>query len=565
MGTNTITKSCIIFQGAPYQDKIVKGTREWNLHEQPEEIDSKDENTPDDWVPRHPEIIRLTGRHPLNCEAPISRLMAAGFITPVSLHIVRNHGPVPKLDWKTHKITIKGLVNKQIELTMDDILKFPSITIPVTVTCAGNRRKEENMIKKTIGFNWGTGATSCTYWTGARLSDVLRYAETKSPSEGAHYVCFRGPLGELPKGDDGSYGTSMTLSYALDPANDVLIAYKQNGRWLQPDHGYPVRMLIPGFIGGRMVKWLTEITVTEKESDNHYHYHDNRVLPPHVDETIAKEEGWWFKKDYIINELNINSAISNPSHGEIIYLDQNKPYKLRGYAYSGGGRKIIRVEISLNNGKVWRQAIIHRFEKPNPFGKYWCWIFWELNVNIIEFTRCDEILLRAWDSSQNTQPAELTWNVMGMMNNSYFRVKIHPYTDEKGNIGLRFQHPSPIEETSDGFMGWRDEENLNLKEMENKASFVNANGKSVKINNGKENVNVKTYEWEEIEKHDSEKSCWFVHDGKVYDATSFLIDHPGGGDSILLVGGQDATVEFDSVHSEDAKRQLKDYYIGDVA
>jgi DMSO/TMAO reductase YedYZ molybdopterin-dependent catalytic subunit len=81
------------------------------------------------------------------------------------------------------------------------------------------------------------------------------------------------------------------MHYALDDSNDVLVAYKQNHRWLTPDHGFPVRMIIPGFIGGRMVKWLQEISVTEGESDNFYHFHDNRVMPPHVDEELAKKEG----------------------------------------------------------------------------------------------------------------------------------------------------------------------------------------------------------------------------------------------------------------------------------
>ena len=77
----------------------------------------------------------------------------------------------------------------------------------------------------------------------------------------------------------------------MDPTSDVIIAYKQNGRWLTPDHGFPVRIIIPGFIGGRMIKWLEEITVTAGESDNFYHFHDNRVMPSHVDEELAKAEG----------------------------------------------------------------------------------------------------------------------------------------------------------------------------------------------------------------------------------------------------------------------------------
>lgn len=110
-------------------------------------------------------------------------------------------------------------------------------------------------------------------------------------SDQAQYVCFRGVKDELPQGSDGSYGTSLTLAKALDPANDILVAYRQNGRLLTPDHGYPVRMIIPGHIGGRMVKYVEEITVTPKESDNFYHYFDNRVLPSHVDAELAKKEG----------------------------------------------------------------------------------------------------------------------------------------------------------------------------------------------------------------------------------------------------------------------------------
>ena len=90
---------------------------------------------------------------------------------------------------------------------------------------------------------------------------------------------------------DGTYGTSLKYGTAMDPGCDVLVTYMQNGRLLQPDHGYPVRLIIPGHIGGRMVKWLDEITVTGVESDNFYHYHDNRVLPSQVDQERAKLEG----------------------------------------------------------------------------------------------------------------------------------------------------------------------------------------------------------------------------------------------------------------------------------
>ena len=112
------------------------------------------------------------------------------------------------------------------------------------------------MLKKSIGFNWGPCAVSTSYWTGVRLRDLLLKAGVKTPEDGANYVCMKGPKGELPKGSDGSYGTSVTYRKAMDLAGDVIAAYKQNDRWLTPDHGFPVRIIIPGFIGGRMIKWL---------------------------------------------------------------------------------------------------------------------------------------------------------------------------------------------------------------------------------------------------------------------------------------------------------------------
>ena len=99
------------------------------------------------------------------------------------------------------------------------------------------------------------------------------------------------PCISKPQGADGTYGTSLAFGTAMDPACDVMLAYKQNGRFLQPDHGFPLRMIIPGHIGGRMVKWLEEISVAGEESQNFYHFHDNRVLPPGVDQEKAKAEG----------------------------------------------------------------------------------------------------------------------------------------------------------------------------------------------------------------------------------------------------------------------------------
>lgn len=258
---------------------------------EPSIYDPRDDATSDSWVERNPSLIRLTGKHPFNCEPPLARLMHHGFITPAPLHYVRNHGPVPKADWDNWTVEISGLVRRPLRLTMDQLVRnFRPVEIPVSLVCAGNRRKEQNMVRQTIGFNWGAAGISTSVWRGARLCDVLRRCGIMGKKDGAHNVCFVGAE-ELPGGGGSKYGTSIKRELAMDPSRDIMLAYMQNGELLLPDHGYPVRMIIPGFIGGRMVKWLKRIVVTPNDSTSYYHYRDNRVLPSHVDAELANEEG----------------------------------------------------------------------------------------------------------------------------------------------------------------------------------------------------------------------------------------------------------------------------------
>jgi len=155
---------------------------------------------------------------------------------------------------------------------------------------------------------------------------------------------------------------------------------------------------------------------------------------------------------------------------------------------------------------------------------------------------------RAWDAAQNTQPNTFTWNVMGMMNNCVFRCKVHkePY---KGKFCFRFEHPT-VAGANPG--GWMERELSNVETLVPSVPKESDKTGTVK------------FTMEEVEKHDSNDSAWFVYHGKVYDATPFLKDHPGGSDSILLVAGTDATEEFDAIHSNKAKNMLLEYYIGDL-
>ncbi|KAG6511813.1 nitrate reductase [NADH]-like [Zingiber officinale] len=529
-----------------------------HLEVEPSTRDPRDEGTADAWIPRNPSLIRLTGKHPFNCEPPLARLMHHGFVTPVPLHYVRNHGAVPRGDWATWTVEVTGLVRRPLLLTMDDLVRdFAPVEIPVTLVCAGNRRKEQNMVSQTIGFNWGPAAVSTTVWRGARLRDVLRRSGVMGRKDGAVFVCFEGAE-DLPAGGGSKYGTCLRREVAMDPSRDVMLAYMQNGEALTPDHGFPVRVIIPGFIGGRMVKWLKRIIVAPQEFDSYYHFRDNRVLPPHVDAELANAEAWWYKPEHIINELNINSVITTPGHDEILPINAHttqRPYYMKGYAYSGGGRKVTRVEVTLDGGDTWLVCDLDHPEKPNKYGKYWCWCFWSVELEVLQLLTAKEIAVRAWDESHNTQPEKLIWNLMGMMNNCWFKVKVNVCRPHKGEIGLMFEHPTQPGNQSGGWM-------VRQKHIET------AEAPSQKLKKSTStpfmNTATKQYTMSEVRKHASRDSAWIVVHGHVYDCTAFVKEHPGGADSILINAGADCTEEFDAIHSDKAKALLDVYRIGEL-
>ncbi|OVA08942.1 Oxidoreductase [Macleaya cordata] len=534
-----------------------KDFRKINNEIEPSIFDPKDEGTADNWIERNPSMIRLTGKHPFNSEAPLTRLMHHGFITPVPLHYVRNHGAVPKGKWEDWTVEICGLVKRPLRLTMDQLVnEFPSREFAATLVCAGNRRKEQNMVKQTIGFNWGGAGVSTSVWRGARLRDVLKRCGIMSKNKGALNICFEGAE-DLPGGGGSKYGTSLKREMAMDPSRDIILAYMQNGERLSPDHGFPVRMIIPGFIGGRMVKWLKRIIVTTQESQNHYHFKDNRVLPSHVDAELANAEAWWYKSEYIINELNINSVITTPCHEEILPINAataQRPYTVKGYAYSGGGKKVTRVEVTMDGGETWQVCTLDHPEKPNKYGKYWCWCFWSLEVEVLDLLGAKEIAVRAWDETINTQPEKLIWNVMGMMNNCWFRVKTNVCKPHRGEIGIVFEHPTQAGNQPGGWM-------VRQKHLE---SSETSQTLKKSLSTPFMNTSSKMYSMSEVKKHSSADSAWIVVHGHVYDCTGFLKDHPGGTDSILINAGTDCTEEFDAIHSDKAKKLLESYRIGEL-
>ncbi|KAL2153099.1 hypothetical protein VTH82DRAFT_4254 [Thermothelomyces myriococcoides] len=525
-------------------------------------------STPDNHVARDPRLIRLTGVHPFNVEAPLTDLFDEGFLTTKDLHYVRNHGAVPRveddavLDW--------------------EFTTYDQVTYPVTLVCAGNRRKEQNLVRKTKGFSWGAAGLSTALWTGVALPDVLARA---APLRGARYVCFEG-ADRLP---NGYYGTSVRLSWATDPERGIMLAHRMNGEPLSPDHGKPLRIIIPGQIGGRSVKWLKRIIVTAKPSDNWYHIYDNRVLPTMISpEESADLPDVWKDERYAIYDLNTNSAICYPAHDETVSLrhpagatdEYAETYKLRGYAYAGGGKRVTRLEVTLDQGRTWMLATMSYPEdlyRLAPEGEMlfggrldmswretcFCWCFWSLDVPLSRLRDARDIMIRAMDESMMVQPRDMYWSVLGMMNNPWYRVVIHKEGDK-----LRFEHPTQPALIPGGWMERVKKEGGNLtngfwgeKVGGQDSAPVDEAPPTKEISMVNEKVN-RRITLEELRQHSGEDEPWFVVNGQVYDGTKFLEGHPGGAASIINAAGQDVSEEFLAIHSENAKAMMPSYHIG---
>lgn len=525
----------------------------------PTQVLDVDRKTPDGWLPRDPRLIRLTGVHPFNVEAPLSDLYNEGFLTSPELFYVRNHGHVPQVkdedipDWE---FTVEGMVENPLTLTLRDLMEqYNNVTYPITLVCAGNRRKEQNVVRKTKGFSWGAAGVSTALFTGVVLGEVLRKAK---PKRGARYVCMEG-ADKLP---NGYYGTSVKLNWAMDPNKGMMLAHGMNGEMLRPDHGKPLRVVIPGQIGGRSVKWLKKLIITAEPSDNWYHIYDNRVLPTMVSpEESASNKNWWMDERYAIYDLSTNSAIAYPAHDEKLALTAlQSSYRVKGYAYGGGGRRITRVEVSTDKGKSWRLANIDyaedRYRDAGPQKLFnstldvdwrescFCWCFWDIDVAVSELAASQDILVRAMDESMNLQPRDMYWSVLGMMNNPWYRIAIFKEDDI-----LRFEHPTQPALMPGGWMERVKKEGGNLSNGYWGERFGDETATDAAEEPAKEIIMTKgglnnTITIDELRKHDKEDSPWFVVNGEVYDGTPFLEGHPGGAQSIISAAALDSTDEF---------------------
>jgi sulfite oxidase len=328
------------------------------------------------------------------------------FVTPTSRFFTRSHAPVPAVNPGTWRLRVEGLVRQDAEFSLHDLASsFPQRHVTATMVCAGLRREEFLALGPLPGeLPWGPEPISTGRWSGVPLADLLR-AVGYSPE--ARHVELVG-LDQVERhGARFGFGGSVDLDKALN--GDVLLATALNGEPLPPSHGFPVRAVVPGWIGARSVKWLGRIALRDTPSDNYFQakaYRFQRSV--NVDDPRDVSEGT------ALSEIPVNSVIVSPAGAEPVPAG---PVTVKGWAIGTGGRPLTAVELSPDAGDSWVTAAI------TAAGERWAWSFWEAELTL---PRGRHVLAARATDRDSTQPATVNerWNVKGYNNNAWHRVPV---------------------------------------------------------------------------------------------------------------------------------------------
>ena len=354
---------------------------------------------------QHPEMC-VHQTSPLNVGAPLE-LIRQSFITQQEYFFMCNHGAVPQVNVQRYRLAVTGQVQVPLTLSLDELrAHFPASTVVATLQCAGHRRNELAAIQPIPGeIPWGAETIGNAVWQGVALREVLLAAGVRPE---VRHVAFLG-LDAIQKGSERfAFGGSIPIEKAL--SSEVLLAYEMNGHPLPPMHGFPLRVLVPGYIGARSVKWLASIVLQDAPSTNYYQARAYKLFPPHIQ---AESVDW--TQGQMLGALPLNSVIFRPCEGELLKAG---PISIQGYAVAGEGHSIERVDLSSDGGATWTNATL--LEQPQP----WTWCFWEVTVPLDPGAH--QLIVRARDSAACTQPEDVrqVWNWKGYVNNAWHRVNV---------------------------------------------------------------------------------------------------------------------------------------------
>ena len=320
-------------------------------------------------------------------------------VTPAGLHYLLIHYDIPHLDPIAWRLEIDGHVERPLTLTLDDLRARPAVTQAVTLECAGNGRAL--MEPRPLSQPWLLEAVGNAEWTGTPLAPLL---EESGVRDGAVEVSFAGLDRGIEAGAEQAYERSLLLDEAR--RDEILLAYDMNGAPLLPQHGAPLRLIVPGWYGMTHVKWLGRVRVLDEPFTGHQNANAYRWRSAEDDpgEPLSR---------MLPRSLMVPPGI--PSFPERERSLPAGPTTLEGRAWSGSG-PIARVEVSVDGGVTWSDA---RLEQEQGEFAWRGWTFaWDAEPGMHEL-RC-----RATDSTGETQPDEAEWNTGGYSNNAVQRLTV---------------------------------------------------------------------------------------------------------------------------------------------
>ena len=284
--------------------------------------------------------------------------------------------------------------------------------------CAGNRRKEMATLtgKKVSGVLWEDAVISNCSWGGVRLRDLLMRAGVTLRDDLHVQFASYAALCE----DDDYYGSSVPLAKAMNLDDQVLIAWEMNSNPLTPAHGGLLRVVVPGYLGARWVKWIDTITIAAEETPNFYMQRDYKVLPPEIDTKALAASVW--SKYPAMTSLPLNSVIATviPTLSSIFVKGYAVPCFSDPYVEPKDTlyNNVSAIEVSMDDGKIWHPARITYQQGP------WSWTLWEVELAVLPGQSVAEVCSRAIDKRGNIQPKEAIWNLRGVAWNSWGRKKV---------------------------------------------------------------------------------------------------------------------------------------------
>ena len=320
-------------------------------------------------------------------------------LTPVGLHYLLTHYDIPAVDASSWRLTIGGLVDRSLILSLEDVRALPAVTLPVTFECTGNGRAR--LDPRPVSQPWLVEAVGTAAWTGTPLRPLLEQAGV---APGAVEVVFAGLDRGIEGGIEQDYRRSLPVAEAL--RDEVLLAYALDDRPLPPQHGFPLRLVVPGWYGMTNVKWLTSI---EAVGEPFQGYQQAVAYRRYDDDGSAREPYSRMKPRSLMVPPGVPEFMSRRR-----FL-QAGPIRLEGRAWSGWA-PIKRVEVSTDGGASWRDAELG--DAPSP----WAWRGWSFDW--VATPGDVELCCRATDAAGNAQPTAAAWNPKGYANNEVQRVPV---------------------------------------------------------------------------------------------------------------------------------------------